>query len=288
MARNGSGSYSLAAGNPVVTGTTISSTVHNNTNTDLETAMTNSLAKNGETVLTGALDFNGQKLILDADGDTSITSDTDDIIDIEVAGTDALKIGWQKVADTGFITLDPAAVTADTTENTSRVHIGNSNAITIPAGTTARAVGLNVEEPNITATGTVTAAATVRIGGAPTEGSSNYALWIDDGRFQLDDTMQSGVAEAFGAITAATTVAGVGLASVSSSGTGIFELVFDVAADTTAEQVVLVNTDGTSAFSHTSTHDSTTQTTIRSWVDDGLGGSLFNNYPMMVARFLYT
>ena len=34
------------------------------------------------------LDINGQKLVLDADADTSITSDTDDQIDIEIAGAD--------------------------------------------------------------------------------------------------------------------------------------------------------------------------------------------------------
>ena len=34
------------------------------------------------------LDINGQKLIIDADADTSITADTDDQIDIEIAGAD--------------------------------------------------------------------------------------------------------------------------------------------------------------------------------------------------------
>ena len=37
-------------------------------------------------------DLNGSELILDADGDTSITADTDDQIDIKVAGTDQLTI----------------------------------------------------------------------------------------------------------------------------------------------------------------------------------------------------
>ena len=38
------------------------------------------------------VDLNGQELILDADADTSITADTDDQIDIRVAGTDQLTI----------------------------------------------------------------------------------------------------------------------------------------------------------------------------------------------------
>jgi len=33
-------------------------------------------------------DLNGSKLIIDADADTSITADTDDQIDIEIAGAD--------------------------------------------------------------------------------------------------------------------------------------------------------------------------------------------------------
>jgi len=63
MARNGSGTYSLyTPGNPVVTGTTISSTWANNTLNDIATALTNSVAKNGETTLTGNLPMGTFKL----------------------------------------------------------------------------------------------------------------------------------------------------------------------------------------------------------------------------------
>ena len=37
-------------------------------------------------------DLNGAKLVIDADADTSLTADTDDQIDIEVAGADVLQI----------------------------------------------------------------------------------------------------------------------------------------------------------------------------------------------------
>jgi len=47
MSRDASGNYSLAAGNPVVTGTTISSTTFNNTMNDLATAMSDSLSRSG-------------------------------------------------------------------------------------------------------------------------------------------------------------------------------------------------------------------------------------------------
>lgn len=61
MARDGSGNYSLPAGNPVTTGTTISSTVHNNTLSDIATALTASLAKDGQTTPTADLPMGTQK-----------------------------------------------------------------------------------------------------------------------------------------------------------------------------------------------------------------------------------
>ena len=42
----------------------------------------------GNLITPGTLDVNGQELILDADADTSITADTDDTIDIKIAGAD--------------------------------------------------------------------------------------------------------------------------------------------------------------------------------------------------------
>lgn len=62
MARNGSGTYSLPAGNPVTGGTTISSTWANNTLSDIGTALTGSLAKDGQTVPTNNLPMGGFKL----------------------------------------------------------------------------------------------------------------------------------------------------------------------------------------------------------------------------------
>ena len=59
MARNGTGTYNLPTGNPVVTGSTISSTWANNTLNDLATAMTGSIAKDGQTTPTGNLPMGG-------------------------------------------------------------------------------------------------------------------------------------------------------------------------------------------------------------------------------------
>lgn len=62
MPRNGSGTYTLPAGNPVVTGTTISSTVQNNTMSDVAVALTNSISKDGQTTPTANLTMGGFKL----------------------------------------------------------------------------------------------------------------------------------------------------------------------------------------------------------------------------------
>ena len=68
MSRNGSGTYSLPAGNPVVTGTTISSTWANTTLNDIANALTGSLAADGQTIATGNMNMGNyeiQNVVLD-------------------------------------------------------------------------------------------------------------------------------------------------------------------------------------------------------------------------------
>jgi len=62
MSRNGSGTYTLPAGNPVVTGTTIASTWANNTMNDLAAAITGSIAADGQTPITGTLQMGGNNI----------------------------------------------------------------------------------------------------------------------------------------------------------------------------------------------------------------------------------
>lgn len=62
MSRNGTGTYNLPAGNPVVTGTSISSTWSNTTLTDIANALSGSVAADGQTPMTGQLDMNSQKI----------------------------------------------------------------------------------------------------------------------------------------------------------------------------------------------------------------------------------
>jgi hypothetical protein len=71
MSRNGSGTYTLPAGNPVVAGTTIASTWANSTLTDIATALTGSVAADGQTPMSGNLTMGNNKVTGLANGTLS-------------------------------------------------------------------------------------------------------------------------------------------------------------------------------------------------------------------------
>ena len=66
-----SGTYTLPAGNPVVTGTTITSTWANTTFSDVATALTGSVATDGTSPMTGILQMSNNKITGVADGTAS-------------------------------------------------------------------------------------------------------------------------------------------------------------------------------------------------------------------------
>lgn len=90
MSRNGSGVYNLPAGNPVVTGTTISSTWANNTLSDIATALTNSIATDGQTAMTGNLPMGGNKITGLADG--TLTTDAATVGQVDTALGDYIPV----------------------------------------------------------------------------------------------------------------------------------------------------------------------------------------------------
>ena len=96
-------------------------------------------------------------------------------------GKDALVLGSNtdtSVVDQ-LITISRAARTATAATNYYDLAIQPAGAVTVPAGVTAVVASLMVQEPNITATGTVTDAATLYISGEPTEGGTgNYGLMV--------------------------------------------------------------------------------------------------------------
>ena len=84
MSRNGSGTYSLPTGNPVVTGTTISSTWANTTLTDIANALTGSLSADGQTTASGNLNMGTNQVTNAADPTTAQALATKNYVDTYV------------------------------------------------------------------------------------------------------------------------------------------------------------------------------------------------------------
>jgi len=117
MSRNGTGTYTLPAGNPVITGTTISSTWANTSLSDIASAITGSVASDGQTPMTGVLNMNSQKIQNLANGTlpndaVNLSQLNDPVItgNVSIAGT--LTVGGDVTLNsTGDIKL-PAGTTA--------------------------------------------------------------------------------------------------------------------------------------------------------------------------------
>ena len=126
MSRNGSGTYTLPTGNPVVTNTVISSTWANTTLTDLANAMTGSVAADGQTPMTGPLNLNSNKIAnvtdptLDQDAATKAYVDAADaILTAAIAAVSSVPTAtinmWPTAsAPSGYLACDGTAVSRST------------------------------------------------------------------------------------------------------------------------------------------------------------------------------
>lgn len=142
MPRNGSGSYALPSGNPVTTGTTISSTVQNNTLSDIATALTQSLAKDGQTTPTANLPMGGFKLTGLASG--SARTDSASIANIQ-DGTGFYSSTVGGTSDVITLTPSPAFVAYTAGQLISFISSGaNTTNVTVNiSGLGAKAVTKN-------------------------------------------------------------------------------------------------------------------------------------------------
>ena len=136
MSRNGSGTYTLPAGNPVVTGTTISSTWANNTLNDIAATLTDSVAADGQTPMTGDLDLNGNQIKNLANGtlpdDAASVAQVTSAVAITGGTINGTTIG-ATTASTGRFTTLEVTTTSTFTGNGS---FNGTGALKIPAGTT--------------------------------------------------------------------------------------------------------------------------------------------------------
>ena len=89
-------------------------------------------------IVAGDLDLNGNELILDVDGDTTITADTDDQIDFKIGGSDIFQMTASKLDLNGKeLVLDAdgdTSITADTDDQID-VHIAGADDFKFTANT---------------------------------------------------------------------------------------------------------------------------------------------------------
>jgi len=125
MSYDGSGVYSLPAGNPVTTGTIVSSTWANSTLSDIATALTNALTKDGQSTPTGNIKLGSYKL-------TGLGAAT--------ADGDALR--YQQLFSQGAPTDIASAATCD-------IGAVRSNFLTVTGTTTITSLGTNYNGPKM-------------------------------------------------------------------------------------------------------------------------------------------
>ena len=129
MPRNGSGTYSLPAGNPVTSGTLIEASWANTTLSDLSSAMTDSLARSGEGGMTGPL--------RSTDGSVSVPS---------LSFVNETSTGFYRAAATdvrfAMAGVDIATLT------TGGLTVGSSKILSLPDGSAAAPALTNTGDTN--------------------------------------------------------------------------------------------------------------------------------------------
>lgn len=182
MPFNGSGTYSLPAGNPVVTGTTISSTTTNNTNSDIATALSNCITRDGQSTPSANLPMNSKKLTGLAAGTTagdSVRYEQIQYLDgVSSAGTSGYVLtsngagtapSFQSLTVTGFLPLSGGTMTgaitfaaAQTVDGTNKIGYLNipqtgadkTTAYTLVTGDVGKYVGVGTSGSIVVPTST--------------------------------------------------------------------------------------------------------------------------------------
>lgn len=210
MSRNSSGSFTLPAGNPVVSSNIISSTAHNATMADLRTEVTDSLCRSGKGEMLAPLQLSVGTVALPGltfvgDPDTGFYRVGANNPAMSAAGT---KIqSWTALTSTihGALSTEIGHVATQSTANTAAIIAtgnGSAPALAATGGTTGAGV-------------TGTGGATSGVGGAFTASAGNSA-----GLTGAGNGTGSGVEGTAGAGTGAYGVKGV--AGVGSSSHGVF------------------------------------------------------------------
>jgi len=188
MPRNGSGTYTLPSGNPVVAGTTIEATWANTTLNDLATEMTGSLSRSGSGGMTGPLRLDAGTAAVPA-----LAWSTETTTGLYRAGTNDVRLA---VATSDVMRWQAAGVSVTGT-------LGVSAAVTL--STTLAVTGAATLSSTLAVTGTttLTGAATLTANPTLSAGTVNGVLYLNGSK----------VATAGSALTFDGTNLGVGTAS---------------------------------------------------------------------------
>ena len=144
MPRNGSGTYSPPAGQPVVSGTPISSSVFNALVADLGTEFTRSIAKDGQTPMAANLPMGGFKIVNLAPG--TVATDAAQLGQLTASSGSSvfgfIQSGSGSVARTGqdklrdFVNVRDKGALGDGTDQTSAISAAAAHKVVyVPAGT---------------------------------------------------------------------------------------------------------------------------------------------------------
>jgi hypothetical protein len=165
MSRNGSGTYNLPAGNPVVSGTTITTTWANTTLNDIAASLTGSVAADGQTPMTGALNMATNKITNLVDGTVSTDAATLGQVNTVVAGYQTIinSVGILKGAGAGSISAATAGT--DYTVATAVTNFSKQQYFGNVALTDASTVAWNARDAQVA---TFTFVSSNRTMGAPT------------------------------------------------------------------------------------------------------------------------
>ena len=146
MSRNGSGTYTLPAGNPVVTGTTITTTWANTTLNDIASSLTGSVAADGQTPMTGALNMGSNKI-------TAVTAGTvaSDAVNYGQLTAVSGALGTMAAQNANAVAITGGSIDGTTIGTTTRadgkfttlaangdVSLTSTGFLLIPSGTTAQ------------------------------------------------------------------------------------------------------------------------------------------------------
>ena len=129
MSYNGAGTFNLyTPGNPVVTGTTISSSWANSTLSDLATGLSTAICKDGQTTITANIPMASFKLTGLAAGTAAGNSVRYEQIETSVFSTGDVKLTIKTAADSGWVLMNDGTIGNAASGGTTRA---NADTVTL-------------------------------------------------------------------------------------------------------------------------------------------------------------